>query len=90
MGNYSEAILNYTRVLDLDMSNVHALHNRGISYDKQGKVSLNNRAGKLRIYRPLSRSLPPSPLVLTKEMISPRPKSRPLSLSIYIFVIVVC
>ena len=33
---YTEAIMDYTRVIELDPSNAHAYHNRGISYDKVG------------------------------------------------------
>lgn len=34
LGQYQEAIRDYTRVIQLDGENIHALHNRGISYER--------------------------------------------------------
>ena len=31
---YEEAIRDYSRVIELDPQNIHALHNRGISYER--------------------------------------------------------
>lgn len=36
LGRYKEAIADYDAVVALDPNNVHAYHNRGISYDKLG------------------------------------------------------
>lgn len=36
LGRYQEAIADYDAVVALDPNNVHAFHNRGISYDKLG------------------------------------------------------
>lgn len=36
LGRYKEAIADYDAVVSLDPNNVHAYHNRGISYDKLG------------------------------------------------------
>lgn len=35
---YDEAIADYSGVLKLDPGNIHAYHNRGISYDKLGAI----------------------------------------------------
>jgi len=34
LGRYREAIIDYSSVIQQDASNVHALHNRGISYER--------------------------------------------------------
>ena len=34
LGRYQEAITDYTRVIGQDNVNIHALHNRGISYER--------------------------------------------------------
>ena len=34
LSEYSKAIQDYTAVLHIDNSNIHALHNRGISYER--------------------------------------------------------
>lgn len=36
LGRYKEAIADYDEVIALDPANVHAYHNRGISFDKLG------------------------------------------------------
>ena len=36
LGLYKEAIGDYSSVLDIDSENNHALHNRGISYERLG------------------------------------------------------
>jgi Flp pilus assembly protein TadD len=36
MNNFREAVSDYTKVLAIDESNEHALHNRMISYEKMG------------------------------------------------------
>ena len=33
---YNEAVNDYTRALSLDTKNLHALHNRGICYERMG------------------------------------------------------
>jgi tetratricopeptide (TPR) repeat protein len=33
---YNEAVSDYTRALALDPNNIHALHNRGICYERMG------------------------------------------------------
>ena len=37
---FEEAVEDYSRVIELDPTNSHAYHNRGISYDKIGLVDL--------------------------------------------------
>jgi tetratricopeptide (TPR) repeat protein len=37
LGNYQEAILDYTTVIQQDKHNIHALHNRGISFERCAK-----------------------------------------------------
>jgi tetratricopeptide (TPR) repeat protein len=34
LGKYEQAITDYTRVLNIDPNNIHALHNRGISHER--------------------------------------------------------
>lgn len=34
---YGEAIEDYSKVLEIDPMNIHALHNRGISFERVGK-----------------------------------------------------
>ena len=36
MGDYTSAIRDYTSVIEMDPTNTHAHHNRGISFDKNG------------------------------------------------------
>ena len=33
---YNEAVADYTKALELDTNNIHALHNRGICYERLG------------------------------------------------------
>ena len=33
---FSDAIQDYSEVIEIDQHNVHAYHNRGISYERQG------------------------------------------------------
>jgi lipoprotein NlpI len=40
MGAYDHAIADYSRVLEIDRTNTHAFHNRGISYEKKGEYLL--------------------------------------------------
>ncbi len=34
MGQYKDAIVDYSQVLNIDSQNIHALHNRGISFER--------------------------------------------------------
>lgn len=34
LGRYKDAIVDYSYVIGMDATNVHALHNRGISYER--------------------------------------------------------
>ena len=36
LGHYHDAINDYSQVLDIDSENLHALHNRGISFERLG------------------------------------------------------
>ena len=36
LGHYEDAIQDYTTVLEIDEHSIHALHNRGISYERLG------------------------------------------------------
>lgn len=38
LSRYEDAIADYSKVLDFDPNNAHALHNRGISYQRIGKL----------------------------------------------------
>lgn len=40
LGQYAEAVEDYTKVLELDTMNTHALHNRGISYQRMEEFDL--------------------------------------------------
>jgi Flp pilus assembly protein TadD len=37
IGNFEDAILDYTKILEKDKNNTHALYNRAISLDKTGR-----------------------------------------------------
>ena len=38
LGNYQSAIDDYTKILEKDENNTHALYNRAISLDKMGRI----------------------------------------------------
>ena len=40
LARYKDAIADYTKVLDLDPMKTHAMHNRGISYQRVGEFEL--------------------------------------------------
>lgn len=37
LSEYHEAIADYSKVLEVDAENIHALHNRGISFERLGQ-----------------------------------------------------
>ena len=41
---YLEAINDYSKALELDKNNIHALHNRGICYERMGQFKKVNKS----------------------------------------------